>query len=197
MKNINDKFLEEHHDQMKNDLEFSHNNIFHCDISTLDKPNQEDKDKFVNSKVNIHDKKEVTEVTDNSTYNLPIRVTFFIDTIAMVHIFGSNLNWKTLLQDIQYNKARIQWHFYNQRDSRKSSSKTKDDSNMDREKFKYMQRIKENVWCCICHESNSEYEHTNKPLVLPCGHIYHPECIARWLGSKNTCPMCRYEMPQC
>ncbi len=27
-----------------------------------------------------------------------------------------------------------------------------------------------------------------------CGHCFHNSCITRWLASKNTCPVCRYQI---
>jgi hypothetical protein len=42
--------------------------------------------------------------------------------------------------------------------------------------------------CSICL---GEYEKNEKMGRLECGHRYHPDCIKRWLLSKNVCPMCR------
>lgn len=48
--------------------------------------------------------------------------------------------------------------------------------------------------CAICKDKvfNNEKEIVKQ---LPCGHMYHEDCIVPWLGSRNTCPVCRYELP--
>ncbi|XP_052172488.1 uncharacterized protein LOC127788358 [Diospyros lotus] len=46
--------------------------------------------------------------------------------------------------------------------------------------------------CVICKDSLSVGTVANQ---LPCLHLYHPACILPWLQARNTCPLCRYELP--
>lgn len=50
----------------------------------------------------------------------------------------------------------------------------------------------EAVVCAICKDMVNIGETATK---LPCGHGYHGDCIVPWLGSRNTCPVCRFELP--
>lgn len=46
--------------------------------------------------------------------------------------------------------------------------------------------------CAICKDSFTVGTVVNQ---LPCFHLYHPSCILPWLSTRNTCPLCRCEMP--
>ncbi|KAF3322968.1 E3 ubiquitin-protein ligase RING1-like protein [Carex littledalei] len=49
--------------------------------------------------------------------------------------------------------------------------------------------------CTICLEKI--FDNENKEAVVketPCGHIYHGECIDKWLEIHVSCPLCRYKM---
>ena len=45
--------------------------------------------------------------------------------------------------------------------------------------------------CSICL---LEFKSSELIKELPeCSHYYHADCILRWLGQTNTCPICRHE----
>lgn len=48
------------------------------------------------------------------------------------------------------------------------------------------------VGCAVCKNDISLKEKVRR---LPCLHYYHDDCIIPWLSIRNTCPVCRYELP--
>lgn len=46
--------------------------------------------------------------------------------------------------------------------------------------------------CTICLEKLTAGD---SALRIPCGHLFHEDCVRTWLQSNNQCPMCRYELP--
>lgn len=51
---------------------------------------------------------------------------------------------------------------------------------------------KNNVVCAVCKD---DILLEVKVKRLPCSHYYHGDCIIPWLSIRNTCPVCRYELP--
>lgn len=46
--------------------------------------------------------------------------------------------------------------------------------------------------CAICKE---EFIINEDCLLMPCHHHFHRVCLLPWLKERNTCPVCRYELP--
>ncbi|XP_004507269.3 uncharacterized protein [Cicer arietinum] len=48
------------------------------------------------------------------------------------------------------------------------------------------------IVCAVCKDEVMLEEKVRK---LPCSHCYHGDCILPWLSIRNTCPVCRFELP--
>ena len=62
-----------------------------------------------------------------------------------------------------------------------------------------MVSVSNDSMCCVCMEGfmynttqEDEQNEQGRGKELPCGHVYHPDCIRSWLSSSNrSCPLCR------
>lgn len=46
--------------------------------------------------------------------------------------------------------------------------------------------------CAVCKE---EFEIGSTCLSMPCSHNFHEDCLIPWLKERNSCPVCRFELP--
>ncbi|XP_072989567.1 uncharacterized protein [Typha latifolia] len=47
--------------------------------------------------------------------------------------------------------------------------------------------------CAVCADV---FEATADARRLPCGHVYHYDCVVPWLLRRNSCPLCRAPLPE-
>lgn len=45
--------------------------------------------------------------------------------------------------------------------------------------------------CAVCLE---DFVVGDSQAVLPCSHVFHPDCVHRWLSRKSECPTCRHNV---
>ncbi|KAL3518641.1 hypothetical protein ACH5RR_021230 [Cinchona calisaya] len=48
-------------------------------------------------------------------------------------------------------------------------------------------------YCAICFEELQK--HGSKIIRLPCYHMFHGDCVTRWLQESHVCPLCRFALP--
>ncbi|XP_051140646.1 uncharacterized protein LOC127258049 [Andrographis paniculata] len=46
--------------------------------------------------------------------------------------------------------------------------------------------------CTVCLE---EMTGQCKAVAMPCEHVFHEDCVKKWLRRSHYCPSCRYELP--
>lgn len=49
----------------------------------------------------------------------------------------------------------------------------------------------EDAVCCICL---AKYENNDELRELPCSHLFHKECVDKWLKINALCPLCKSEV---
>ncbi|KAL3813516.1 hypothetical protein ACJIZ3_014784 [Penstemon smallii] len=48
------------------------------------------------------------------------------------------------------------------------------------------------IICAVCKDDIAVGDNLTR---MPCCHLYHCNCLVPWLMIRNTCPVCRYELP--
>jgi hypothetical protein len=50
------------------------------------------------------------------------------------------------------------------------------------------QEKKKEDCCSVCTE---DYTDEDQTVTTECNHLFHARCLATWVKTKNTCPICR------
>jgi len=45
--------------------------------------------------------------------------------------------------------------------------------------------------CPVCKE---DFNPSDEVMLVPCGHIFHPDCLQPWLKTNGSCPVCRFSL---
>lgn len=45
--------------------------------------------------------------------------------------------------------------------------------------------------CCICL---AKYENNDELRELPCSHLFHKDCVDKWLKINSLCPLCKSDV---
>lgn len=56
----------------------------------------------------------------------------------------------------------------------------------------FSRKKKQKERCVICQ---MEYKRGERQMTLPCQHVYHSECVSKWLTLNKACPVCAAEVP--
>nr|KYP61665.1 E3 ubiquitin-protein ligase rnf12-B [Cajanus cajan] len=51
--------------------------------------------------------------------------------------------------------------------------------------------VKRDDVCSVCMEGFTLRNTDEENKRVPCGHVYHSNCITLWLEHCNSCPLCR------
>ena len=47
--------------------------------------------------------------------------------------------------------------------------------------------------CVIC--TSTVETNGSQYMITPCNHVFHTECLVRWMDVKFECPLCRARLP--
>ncbi|GLJ24365.1 hypothetical protein SUGI_0465120 [Cryptomeria japonica] len=161
---------------------------------------------------------ESVENDSRPSYTVPVRLMYwaaheYMEPLtypdSIIDIPGDRLHLQQILEDIESNKAELEWRLINVFVGAQNSYdfyfdyECHDDEDeeddiideappADRSAVENLEReiIEENRHLCgICQATLLGGEIV---LKMPCNHEYHERCISQWLETSNSCPTCNH-----
>lgn len=105
------------------------------------------------------------------------------------------------LNELLYAIKMLYWYIYEE-EERTATPRTYHIKKLcpecsEKKTYDYVTEVKndtKNMECSICF---AEYTDNTKIGQLNCNHVFHKQCILKWLDTASTCPLCRSRIIQC
>tara|TARA_B100000927_G_scaffold290311_2_gene288840 strand:- start:11456 stop:13291 length:1836 start_codon:yes stop_codon:yes gene_type:complete len=108
--------------------------------------------------------------------------------------YGAGITLDKYCQLVQ-NTKREQMHMITGHETPYKRNDKKDKKDTKKQKLVFKRKRNKNETggskcsknCCICLEKISK----EKSVALPCAHVFHGDCINKWLSVNSCCPLCK------
>ena len=125
---------------------------------------------------------------ENSTQE---STTFLIGSNVNIINFGIFDGENNYFDNLMTNLMRMDNNKYGNPPASKKEVEKLKKIKLDKEKINEFLN-KKNNFCAVCKD---EFNTGEECLVMPCEHFFHGGCIIPWLNLRNSCPVCRFELP--
>ena len=167
-------------DDTNNDLHPIHFNPFVLSNSNISNSNNNITENNTVNENRNQNRRNIFEISNGS------RTNRLLDLIANYYIIQNyNDNIDNIISHLMLNDTN---KYGNPPASKNAVEKLK--------KYKINEeKIKEFGFENLCAVCKDEFNIGEECLSMPCNHYFHGNCLLPWLKERNSCPVCRYELP--
>lgn len=129
-----------------------------------------------------------------------VQINYPLSVAVDVNIISPTSNGFTLTELLY--SIKMLYHYIYQEEERTSTPRSyhlrkECERCADKNIQEYVYETKEaprELECSICYNKYTEEKENSR---LECNHVFHQECILKWLETGTTCPLCRSHVIQC